>query len=124
MGRVLSEAQLARYEDDGILFPVPALEPGPLAEFRAGFDAVTAEIGEDRRPQRFGQWHLCFRWAYDLATHPAILDAVEDLLGPDLLVHSTTAFAKRRAVRSSSPGTRTAITGGSTSPGWPRPGSP
>ena len=56
---------------------------------------MTAQIGEDRRPERFGQWHLCFRWAYDLATHSPILDAVEDLLGPDLLVHSTSAFAKR-----------------------------
>jgi ectoine hydroxylase-related dioxygenase (phytanoyl-CoA dioxygenase family) len=95
MGRVLSAEQLARYEVDGVLFPVPALGPRPLADFRAGFEEVTDQLGEDRWPERFGQWHLCFRWAYDLATHPAILDAVEDLLGPDLLVHSTTAFAKR-----------------------------
>ena len=72
-----------------------ALEPSALAAFRAGFDAVTAQLGENRRPERFGQWHLCFRWAYDLVIHPPILDAVEDLLGPNLLVHSTTAFFKR-----------------------------
>ena len=70
MGRILSPAQLARYEEDGVLFPVQALGPGPLAEFRSGFDAVSVQLGEDRCPERFGQWHLCFRWAYDLATHP------------------------------------------------------
>jgi ectoine hydroxylase-related dioxygenase (phytanoyl-CoA dioxygenase family) len=94
MGPVLSASQLARLEEDGVLFPVPALPPEALAGFRAGFDAVAAELGDDRRPERFGQWHLCFRWAYDLATYPAILDAVGDVLGPDLLVHSSTAFAK------------------------------
>jgi ectoine hydroxylase-related dioxygenase (phytanoyl-CoA dioxygenase family) len=95
MGRVLSASQLTRFEEEGVLSPVPALAPEALAGFRAGFDAVAAQLGEDRRPERFGQWHLFFRWAYDLATYPAILDAVEDLLGPDLLVHSTSAFAKR-----------------------------
>jgi ectoine hydroxylase-related dioxygenase (phytanoyl-CoA dioxygenase family) len=95
MGRVLSATQLTRYEEEGVLFPIPALGPEALAAFRAGFGAVAAQLGDDRRPERFGQWHLCFRWAYDLVTHPPILDAVEDLLGPDLLVHSTTAFAKR-----------------------------
>jgi ectoine hydroxylase-related dioxygenase (phytanoyl-CoA dioxygenase family) len=95
MGRILSASQLTRYEEEGVLFPVPAIVPEVLATFRAGFDAVAWQLGEDRRPERFGQWHLCFRWAYDLAIYPAILDAVEDLLGPDLLVHSTSAFAKR-----------------------------
>jgi non-haem Fe2+, alpha-ketoglutarate-dependent halogenase len=95
MRRILSSEQRARYEKDGVLFPVPALPPAALAEFREGFDAVAAQLGEDRRSEWFGQWHLFFRWAYDLVTYPAILDAVEDLLGPDLLVHSTTAFAKR-----------------------------
>jgi non-heme Fe2+,alpha-ketoglutarate-dependent halogenase len=94
MGRVLNDGQLARYHDDGVLFPVPALDAGALAAFRAGFDAVDLAIGGDRPPWRFGQWHLCFRWAFDLVIYPPILDAVEDLLGPDILVHSATAFVK------------------------------
>ncbi|QEH38553.1 Phytanoyl-CoA dioxygenase (PhyH) [Aquisphaera giovannonii] len=95
MGRRLSAADVARFEEDGVLFPVAALDPGPLAAFRSGFESVMEALGDDRRPERFGQWHLCFRWAYDLVTHPPILDAVEDLLGPDILVHSASAFAKR-----------------------------
>jgi non-heme Fe2+,alpha-ketoglutarate-dependent halogenase len=95
MGRVLNDGQLARYHNDGVLFPVPALDTDALAAFRAGFDAVDRAIGGDRPPRRFGQWHLCFRWAVDLVSYPPILDAVEDLLGPDILVHSATAFVKR-----------------------------
>jgi chlorinating enzyme len=38
--------------------------------------------------------HLVFTWAAQLIRHPAILDAVEDLLGPDLLVWSSGFFIK------------------------------
>jgi ectoine hydroxylase-related dioxygenase (phytanoyl-CoA dioxygenase family) len=40
------------------------------------------------------QMHWHFAWAHELATHPRILDAVEDLLGPNLLVWATELFAK------------------------------
>ena len=38
--------------------------------------------------------HLLFTWANELARHPAILDAVEDVIGPDILCWSTTFFTK------------------------------
>ena len=44
---------------------------------------------------RHAQLHLHFRWAYELATRPAVLDAVEDIVGRDVLVHSTTFFCKQ-----------------------------
>jgi ectoine hydroxylase-related dioxygenase (phytanoyl-CoA dioxygenase family) len=94
MGNVLIDAQIDRYHADGILFPVPALGPAPLAFFRSRLDEVVEAMGPDRPTYRFAQWQLCFRWAYDLVTHPPILDAVEDLLGPNILVHSSTAFVK------------------------------
>src|SRR3989442_13039391 len=38
--------------------------------------------------------HLLFAWLADLVRHPAILDAVEDVLGPNLLAWSTSFFIK------------------------------
>jgi ectoine hydroxylase-related dioxygenase (phytanoyl-CoA dioxygenase family) len=38
--------------------------------------------------------HLLFTWANELARHPKILDAVEDIIGPDILCWSTTFFTK------------------------------
>jgi ectoine hydroxylase-related dioxygenase (phytanoyl-CoA dioxygenase family) len=38
--------------------------------------------------------HLVFGWANRLVRHPKILDAVEDLLGPDLLVWGSGFFIK------------------------------
>lgn len=38
--------------------------------------------------------YLRYPWAFRLATDPAILDAVEDLIGPDILLYQNTAWAK------------------------------
>src|SRR5436309_1796457 len=38
--------------------------------------------------------HLLFPWLHDLVRHPAVLAAVEDLIGPDLLVYHLTMWIK------------------------------
>jgi ectoine hydroxylase-related dioxygenase (phytanoyl-CoA dioxygenase family) len=94
MRRALSEDQVSLYHEEGLLFPIPALSANTLARYRASFEEVYDGLIGDHRPERFGQWQLCFRWAYDLATQAMVLDAVEDILGPNILVHSATAFVK------------------------------
>lgn len=94
MGRLLTAAQVERYRRDGILFPVPVLSPGETARFRAAFEEMAARLGGRPVAQALGHTQLYFRWAYQLATHRAILDAVEDVLGPDLLVWTVSIFPK------------------------------
>jgi len=38
--------------------------------------------------------HLLFTWASELVRHPRILDAIEDLIGPDILCWTTNFFIK------------------------------
>src|SRR3546814_10060633 len=38
--------------------------------------------------------HLLFRWVDELIRHPKVLDAVEDILGPNLLAWNTHFFIK------------------------------
>jgi ectoine hydroxylase-related dioxygenase (phytanoyl-CoA dioxygenase family) len=38
--------------------------------------------------------HLLFTWLAELVRHPAVLDAVEDVLGPDILCWNTSFFTK------------------------------
>jgi ectoine hydroxylase-related dioxygenase (phytanoyl-CoA dioxygenase family) len=94
MSATLTASQLERYHRDGVLFPVNALTSGEAARFRASFEEVTARLGGRPTSQDLSQTHLYFPWAYELATHPAILDAVEAVLGPDLLVWTVSIFAK------------------------------
>jgi non-haem Fe2+, alpha-ketoglutarate-dependent halogenase len=84
--------QVARYERDGAVFPVRVLGDGEAARYRAGFEELEARAGEARGYLAWG--HLFFRWAYDLALTPPILDAVERVIGPDILIHSTLILCK------------------------------
>src|SRR5262245_2347569 len=94
MTRVLSDTQKRRYEQDGIVFPVRVLAPEEARGYRAACDGLEAQLGGKPRTVELRQMHLHFPWAYALATCPRVLDAVEDLLGPDLLVWATELFAK------------------------------
>ena len=93
-GSRLSAEQVASYEREGVLFPIPALTPEETARYRAAVEDLERRLGGKPSPAAMSQPQLHFRWAYDLATHPAVLDAVEQVLGPDILVHSASIFCK------------------------------
>ena len=91
---MLTDADLKRYAETGVLFPIPVLTVAERERFRAEVDELEALVGTAAPRTLFGQCHLNFQWAYDLTTHPGVLDAVERVIGPDILVHSTTLFSK------------------------------
>lgn len=92
--KALSSAAVERYRRDGFYFPVPVLTPDEARECRRRLEAVEAANGGQLGGELRQKPHLLFTWLADLVRHPAILDAVEDVLGPDLLVWSTSFFIK------------------------------
>lgn len=94
MSKVLSATQVEAYRRDGLLFPVAALDESEVAHFRAIHDEFDRVLGGRPIAQQKGECHLHYQWACRLATHPRVLDAVEDLIGPNILIHSSTVFAK------------------------------
>jgi non-heme Fe2+,alpha-ketoglutarate-dependent halogenase len=92
IGGKLSPVELERYERDGILFPVPAITPAEAAYYRARFEDLEGRMGGCQRNVPFA--HLCFDWAYELATRIEVVDAVESLLGSDILIDDTAFFCK------------------------------
>lgn len=94
MAKQLSEAQQQRYHHDGLVFPLDVLSSQEVARFRAASDELEAHLGGKPRTVDVRQMHLHLPWAYALAVHPRVLDAVEDVLGPNLLVWATELFIK------------------------------
>src|ERR1051325_11210204 len=90
----LTDAEVMRYHERGVHFPVRVLTDEEVRHYRQEVDEFEAILAARAQPRLFGQCHLSFRWAYDLCTHPRVLDAVEQVIGPDILVHSTTLFSK------------------------------
>jgi len=94
MARVLTREQIDSYERDGFLFPLAALSPAEVEYFRSCHDELDRRLGGRSTAQQKGDAHLYFKWACDLATHPTVLDIVEDIIGPNILIHSSTIFTK------------------------------
>lgn len=90
---MLSAEELRCYERDGILFPVDVLTPHEIARFRVEAETLLRRAASGGAAAT-GQCHLHFRWAYELVTHPRILETVAGIIGDDLLVHSATIFSK------------------------------
>ncbi|HVB15666.1 MAG TPA: phytanoyl-CoA dioxygenase family protein [Stellaceae bacterium] len=94
---MLNQQQIDQYRHDGYLFPLPALSAAELAECNAGLARYEAWLGTpvnqaDRRWRSAG--YVVLPWLDALARHPRILDVVEDLIGPDILVYTATFFIK------------------------------
>lgn len=88
----LSEHQLDAYHRDGFVFPIPVLSTAEVEAARRSLDEVLTRCGAPA--QCIPSTHAYFRWAYNLAAHPRILDAVESILGPDILVWGTLILSK------------------------------
>ena len=95
MPNTLSRDQVEFYRRQGYLFPLPCLAPGETAEMRASLETFEREEGFSAGSIHF-KGHLCFRWSWELARNTALLDAVEDLIGPDILVFHTTTWWKEQ----------------------------
>ena len=83
MGKQLDDAQIADYRDRGYHFPVPLLSPEDAAGHRARLEA--AEVAQGSLHYKTKPY-LVLSSAWEIAHHPVLLDAVEDILGPDILL--------------------------------------
>ena len=98
MPTTLSSAEVARYARDGFLSPLAALTPDEASECRRKLDTFERAIGglitSDPTGHYRSRTHVLLKWVHGLVTHPPILDAVQGLIGPDILVYTSTWFIK------------------------------
>lgn len=94
MPGALSEAEVARYRDDGYAFPVRVLPETEAEGLRARLEAVERAQGGALKPEQRNKAHLLFKWLDDLIRDPRVLDPVEDLIGPDILCWNTVFWIK------------------------------
>jgi len=92
--KALTAAQVAGYHERGYLSPVHALTAEEARDTRAKVEAIEAQNGGKWPRQLSLKSHLVYTFLDRIAHHPAILDAVEDVLGPDILCWSSRWFIK------------------------------
>ncbi len=97
MGQSLSTQQVTDYRANGYVAPLDALDAAAVAHYRSELERTEAHLGGslmaiDRKYR--GNLHMMCRWMDELARTPAILDAVESLIGPDILLYTSRFFIK------------------------------
>lgn len=94
---MISQRELGQYRDNGFIRPRPLLTPAETARYRAACEASCVAV--ERKPGRRQsnnrvKPYLLFPWAAELVRHPKLLDMVEAVIGPDILVFHTTVWIK------------------------------
>ena len=94
MPGVLTSEQAERFWETGFLSPIDVMSEaeaaGYLERLEAAEQAHPAELNAENRNNP----HLAFTFLDELAHHPVVLDAVEDLLGPNLSLWGSVLFIK------------------------------
>lgn len=94
MPKVLTDAQLAQFRSEGHVHAFRAFPAEEAAEYRRRIEAYEAQVGHDANRTLKIKGYLAFPWLVDIARKPAILDAVEDVIGPNILLFGASIFAK------------------------------
>lgn len=98
----LSSAEIEHYRREGFVVPGFRLSAGQVTQLRAALDSVIAD-NPDTRPERLVSIHTRHRGVegvrgnelfLELARNGEILDLVEQLIGPDLVLWGCQAFCK------------------------------
>lgn len=95
----LTAEEVDRYWHDGFLFPVRVFDADEARVWRDRIEATEAMANAGDLPEPFvnyarANFNLVSTAAAELAHHPAILDLVEPILGPDLLCWMTELIIK------------------------------
>ena len=81
----------ADYERDGYVSAVPILTEAEAAQHRAQLEAHEAAQGQIHYKAKL---HTVITSPYELATHPKVLDIVEAMIGPDILLYDSPFIIK------------------------------
>ena len=94
MPKRLSDEQVEHAEREGYIVPVPVLPRAKAAYYLERFEAYERATGQSAPNHLKIKPHLLFTWMMELGTTPALLDAIEDLIGPDIMLVTSAVWAK------------------------------
>jgi len=90
----LSANQLKQYEDDGFVSPINILSREKAKEIRNEIELIENEIPDELEKSGRYNAHLISPLLDEVTHNPKILNAVQSLIGEDILVCGTTLFIK------------------------------
>ena len=90
----LTQSEISNYHRDGFLFPVRVLGAQQATQYRQRLEDYEKQVGHPLQGNLRHKTLLLFTWVDELAHNGAILDAVCDVIGPNVLLWNTNFFIK------------------------------
>jgi len=94
MPKALSTKDVQQYEMDGALAPVRVFSTERAAAYLRALEQFERDHRDLSRSVLTVKPHLMLRWADEIVHDAAVLDVIEDLLGPDILLYNTAVWIK------------------------------
>ncbi|MEM9843986.1 MAG: phytanoyl-CoA dioxygenase family protein [Pseudomonadota bacterium] len=106
-GRLKAE-QAAQYWQDGYLFPIPVMDSSEAQTYRQSLETMEADYKDWKArglPLPLNTYkrinsHCVIPLAHRIAADPRVLDVIEGILGPDILIWSVEFFIKEAQSKS------------------------
>lgn len=93
-GKVLTSDQIEQYREAGFVAPLDGISPEESAHARTQLERHEASLGHALGPGQRSKSHYLFTWVDNIMRDDRILDAVEDLVGPNILCWGTIFWIK------------------------------
>ncbi|HBJ47903.1 MAG TPA: phytanoyl-CoA dioxygenase, partial [Deltaproteobacteria bacterium] len=94
MAKILTEEQIQQYHQNGFVSPIRVMSEEEAYSIKAKIEEAEKKFPEDFNPEKRNNLHLTFMVLDELAHNNVIVDAVEDLIGPDISLWSSVMFIK------------------------------
>ena len=94
MTKILSDSQVAQYRRAGFVHPIRIMSEADASQYEQRLRALEAREGGKLSHKTNMRPHLLLPWLEELVRHPMILDAVEDVIGPNILAWYSGFFIK------------------------------
>jgi hypothetical protein len=94
MPKRLTSTQVEQYHRDGFVAPIDVMSEEEAYAYRQRLEEAEARYPEALNPTSRNNAHYAFSFLDEIVHHEAILDAVEDIIGPDILLWGTVLFIK------------------------------
>jgi hypothetical protein len=94
VSKVLTKEQIEQYHDQGFISPIRVISEREALSIKNELEQVEAEFPEEINAENRNNLHLSFAFLDKLAHNKIIVDAIEDLIGPNISLWASVMFIK------------------------------
>ncbi len=94
MPKVLSKSQIEQYHDEGFISPLRVISEADALSIKTQLEKAEELYPKEINAESRNNLHLSFSFLDALAHNITIVDAMEDLIGPDIALWASVMFIK------------------------------